>query len=657
MSGDIFYVLRIRIKSDILILVSGSRAAEKAGDQTGIRARGYNHILLKGIRDMALPIIGVVFGPIIMLLASVFLLQHKGRKVLVIVSAILFLFTALNQLLLPLELLLISVPQILWKLLTLATAAALFLFAIRDKHYDISILAFIQILALILTEILISPNEPVTFLQFDAEGKLLLFAGAVIIAMILPLVLFHPKSPLLQQGMRTKSGVAGIFLWMAAFAGMLSARSVTALFLFAQWAYLGNLFLRKAFGEPKKRQLLPVLQQLVLTLWIVTSGFIYMHKGTPAISGLTEGGITAGLISALVILFVFTMGVLIPEKSLTENSCRWPVSVVGLSMTLFSLLVPFSVLLKFRALFLNLDHKLAAPAVFLGALLMAANAYHAACARSDEELVSHLLLFVSGWAVISVFSGLEGVFFTVGYVIAAAMTFAFLFACSSILHSGELPEAAELPYSPALLKFKSIIPLLFLLPPFTCALPGLVVMPMLVEYGLALLFAVIGLVLFMAVIIRWALPLLRARKNTAREGTPLTGVFKYLLPVFFIFVLAANLLSGPIYRYLQKHPQPKGNQSAVDLGTYVDLSGILLPSGLNAGMIFLGFSAVVLIVLVIVSGFRPGETSHEKPANAVIPYSLTAWLPAGIRIPLWIRAAWITTATLLVGVALSCLKG
>lgn len=605
---------------------------------------------------MAFSIVGVVFGPLLMLLVSVFLLQNKGRKILVIASGILFLFAALYQLLQPAEPLWIHIPQIIWKLLTLATAAILFLLAIRDKHYDLSALAFIQILVLILTEILLSPDEPAAFLQFDTEGKLLLPTGAFIFVILLPAVLFHPDFQRLQQGKRAKAAYTGIFLWMAAFAGMLCAGSVTGLFLFAQWGYLGNLFLRKAFGEPKKRQLVPVLQQSVMTLWVAASGFIYLNKGTPAITDLTGGGNAAGLLSALVTICVFTMGALVPEKIMTRNSFLQPVSLGGLSMVLFSLLVPFSVFLKFRSLFLHLDHRQTAPVVFLGALLMAANAYYASTTRKDEELVSHLVLFAAGWGIFSAFTGPEGLFFTVGYIMAAAFALAFLFSCVSVQNSVKLSNVAEPSHYSALSNYKTIVLLLFLVPPFSCALPGLVVIPMLEEYGLAMLLAMIGLVLVTAVIVRWALPQLRIRKTSDCEKKALPGVFRYTLPVFLILTVATSLLSGPIYRYLQSQPPAMGALPASDPGIYADLSEMILLPGLNTGSVFLGLSAILLIVLYIIDNISGRRKNHEKPTGAVTPYSLTSWLPAGIRIPVWIRAAWIAAATLLVGVALSCLK-
>jgi hypothetical protein len=608
---------------------------------------------------MALTVIGVVFGPLLVLFAALFLFQDKGRRVCAIASGLLFLLAALYQLLQPVEPLWLHIPQILWKLLTLATAAFLFLLAIRDKHYSLSILAFIQILALTLTEILVSPDEPAVFLQPGAEEKLLFLAGAFIFAVMLPVALMRPEFQQPKKGRHTKSGYMGIFLWMAAFAGILCARSMTGLYLFAQWGYLGSLFMRKAFGEPKKGQLLPVLQQSAMTLWIVASVFIYLDRGTIAMADLAEGGFTTGLLSVVALLFVLTMGVLIPEQRISGNRFLWPSSIMGLSMILFSLLVPFSVLLKFRSIFLNLDHNLAAPAVFLGALLMAANAYYAGEARRTEELLSHLTLFVSGWGVISAYTGMEGVFFSVGYILAAAIAVAFLYICISVQKDGEQQGEAGLRCYPAgaLARFMAIIPLLFLLPPFSCALPGFAIMPMMSEYGLAILVAAAGLVLMTAVLVRWVLPMLRAEKASNGEKHVSKGIYRFILPGFFIVTIVVNLLSEPIYRYLQSQPLPMGAWRAAYLENYTELSGMVHLFGLNPGSAFLGLSLILLMMLYLVTGKGFQGKGHINAEGSVTPYSLTSWLPAGFNIPLCIRAAWITSATLLVGVALSCLKG
>lgn len=616
---------------------------------------GQNCILLKGIQDMAFPIIGVVFIPLLMLLASVFLLQNKRRRALVIITGILFLITALYQLLLPLELFWLSVAQVTWKLLTLVTASFLFLFAIRDRQYILSTLSFIQILALILTEILISPNEPAAYLQFDAPGKLLLLTGAFLLAVMLPAVLLLPKFQSTLKAGPSKSFCAGLFLWMAAFAGMLCARSVTGLYLFAQWAFLGNLFLRRAFGEPKNPGVFPILQQAVLTLWIGASGFLYLERGTLEIPELTAGAPTDGLLLAFVILFVFMTGVLVPEKRLTGNTSKRPVSAVGLFLMLFSLLVPFAVLLKFRPLLQGLDQRLTAPAVFLGALVMAANAYHAGAARSYQDFLSHSVLFVSGWGVLSAFTRLEGVFFSVGYIMAATLALAFLFAYMPENDCEKQLDNA--PLAPAMRNGIVLVSLLFLLPPFCGALPGLAVMPMLKDYGFSMLFAGMGLVMMSAAVFRRILPLLGMQRSPGGETKPKRGGVGYLRLVLLIGAIVVSLLSEPIYRHLQSQGTAAGLPHAADFAVFADLAWFVRPLGLSAGSVFLGLSLILLVVLYFVSGTGRKEQVQERPAGAIAPYTLTSWLPAGIRFHLWIRAAWITAATLLVGVALSCLKG
>ena len=598
----------------------------------------------------------VVFGPLLIMIAMVLISPGKGHRVLGIVFGILFFLVSLYPLVQPTEYYWVSIPQIFWKLLTLATAAVLFLLASRDKRYGLSVLVFVQILALILTEILISPDEPATFLQLEAEGRLLLPAGALIAAIMVPLIIKHPLFK--RSNRQTKAGYAGIFFWMAAFAGMLCVRSITGLYLFAQWGCLGNLLLGKAFGEPKKKSFVPVLQQGVLSLWMVASILIHLNKGT-LISDLTGDSVTAGLLSVLVLIFVLTMGNLIPEKWMTQRSFLWPVPMMGLSMLLFSLLVPFSVLLKFRPLLLHLDHKLAAPAVFIGALLMAANAYVAGLARKDEQLVSHLVLFVSGWGIISAYTSLEGAFFSTGYMVAAALTLAFFYTCIWAEKAEEAQAEVQLPNRPevSFVRYKAIAALLFLLPPFTCACVGFIILPVMSGFGVGMLVAAAALVFMTVVIVRWVLDLFREQRISVRSNQAKSRVIKFILPAFLAFAAIINLLSGTVYRYLHNQQLAAGALPAEQVTEYTELTGFAHLFGLNSGILFLGFSLIVLVALVIVTAISNRKESYDHHKGTVVHYSLTSWLPAGIRIHLWIRAAWITAVTLLVGVALSCLKG
>ncbi|MBP7174814.1 MAG: hypothetical protein KBA53_01180 [Thermoclostridium sp.] len=605
---------------------------------------------------MAISSIVVVFVPLLMLVAAVLISPGKGHRLLAILSGILFFAISLYPLLDPAEYHWIHIPQIFWKLLTLATAAALFLLVTRDKRYGLSVLVFLQIIALVLIEILISPDEPATFLQLEAEGRLLLPAGALIIAIMVPFIVSLPQFK--RSNRQTKAGYAGVFLWMAAFAGMLCVRSISGLYLFAQWVCLGHLFIGKAFGGPKKKSFVPVLQQCVLTLWMVASVLICLDKGT-LISELTGGNATAGLLSVLVLFFVLTLGKLIPEKWMSQSSSLWPVPMMGLPMLLFSLLMPFSVLLKFRPLLLHIDHKLAAPAVFIGALLMAASAYSAGLARKDEELVSHLALFVSGWGLISAFTSLEGAFFSTGYMVAAALTLTFFYTCIWAPKAGKTPAGQDLTNGAeaAFTGHKAIAALLFLLPPFTCATVGFVIFPVMSGYGLSLLVAVASFVFMTAVIVRWLLELLRKLRTSVGSNQTKPGTFSYVLPVFLALTAAVNLLSGTLYRFLQNQQAASGALLAAEIAEYTKLTGFGHLLGLNSVSIFLGLSLLVMVAFVIFTITSCRKKNHDHQAGTVIHYSMTSWLPAGIRIHLWIRAAWIAAATLLVGVALSCLKG
>lgn len=609
---------------------------------------------------MTLTVIGVVIGPLLLMLVAVFVLQGKGRQSVLIISGILFFLTALFQFFYPGDMGFISVPQVLWKLLTLLTVMVVFIITMRDRQFMASTLIFIQVLVLILMEISSSPDEPILFLQLQADGKLLFLVGAFIFAVSLPVILQHSNRRFQQvklQDKRIREYYAGLFLLMAAFAGVLSAKSITGLFLFSQWAYLANDCLQKAFGQQgvKKGQITPILQQFALTMWIVVWALMCRNNGSLAVEDLTGIGPASGLILVLIFLAVFVTGKLIPEKWMTKPFSAFPVPVAGVSRLLFSLLIPFSVLLKFRPLILTVDNRLVSLVVFLGSLLMAANAYYAGVSRRSEEIPSHMVLFVSGWGIVSAFTGgLEGIFFAYSYITATGVAIAFLYNRFSAQNSVEGSDGGQ--QAPQYLILLTIVTLiLFIFAPFTSSLLSLVIIQIMSAHALAMLLAVLGIILIMAVIIRWLLELMPSGKKPVTEKR-IPDAAKVILPFFFAVMTGLNLLPGTIYRYLQSQPLAMGVQSAADLEKYADLPGIIDLFKLGTGSIF-----VVLSIVVVVSSFfvlvPSGRKTHEiEQSRDISSYSLTAWLPSELRIALWIRAAWIMTVTLLVGVGLSCLK-
>lgn len=610
-----------------------------------------SRILMKGIQTMTLTLIGLLFGPLLIMTITMFFLQDKGRRYILTASGIIFFLTALYLLILPHGQALFHIPQILWKFLTLGTVGFLFFKAIRDRRYLLSTLSALQLVILILSEILLSPDEPAEFLWLQMDGKLLFITGAFLVSMILPIFCFNHKA---SDNRASRECLVGIFFMMAAFTGILSARSLTGLFLFAQWGYLGSSYMNRAFGEPQKERLIPLLQQLSLTVWIGASVLVYAGKGTMLVEEMMSTGGVSGLFVALVFLFIFSMGLLIPEKHMLREVLSWPSSLMGLWMLLFSLLSPFSVLFKFRMLFLYNVHNLAAAAVSLGALLMVANAFYAGNAKSDQEGLTHMVLFVSGWGIVSLFTGLEGAFFSVGYILAAAIAIAFLYCSNCCLQSGQPSGDTELSNTGILSVLKAIVLGLFLFAPFNLAMLSHVYIRLMQRYGLAMLFVTVGLVVMAADILCRLLPLLHIRKTS--ENHTLTGVSRVILPILLIAVIAVNLLGGPIYRLLQSQLLAEDIWFDPSFDAFTGLENILPMSGLNDGILYMGLSLAVLVTgCIFVAAARRRRGIDERTEERTL-YSLTTWLPSGIRISPWIRAAWITAATLLVGVALSCLR-
>lgn len=595
---------------------------------------------------MALTLIGFVFGPLLMMAITIFLFQDKGRRIFLAASGILFFMAALYPLLSPQAFLFLHIPQIVWKFLTLGTVGLLFLQAVRDKHAFLSLLSAVQMVILILSEILLSPDEPVVFLRLQMEERLLLLAGAFLVAVFLSVMACGNSAP--NSGyLASRRCLAGIFIMMSAFSGLLCARSLTGLFLFAQWGYLGNHLINRAFCGSDKRQFIPVLQQLALTAWIAAAMFIYAGTGTMLAEELRGAGEISGLIAVLVFLLVFSLGLFIPEKRMLREILTWPVPVMGLWMLLFSMLVPFSVLLKFRLLFAEVGHNLASVAVSLGALMMAANAFYAGNAQKDQESITHMVLFVSGWGVIGVFTGLEGAFFSVSYILAAAVAFAFMYCYVFCFRPAEDSGVSETRVAAALAWLRSIISGLFVFMPFTLATLCLVYIRLMSGYGVAMLFTTAGLVILAAGVLRRLL-----LPRAATENHAPAGIYGVILPLILAAVVAVNLLAAPIYRLLQSQPLAMGVWPAADLE---ELVGIGKNSPLNAGFVYMGISFAVLATGCFFTAAIRRSRGASEQTGVFAPYSLISWLPSGLHIDMWIRAAWITAATLLVGVALSCL--
>lgn len=613
---------------------------------------------------MELTVFGTVFGPLLLMLVALSILQGKGKKALMILSGILYCMAALFLLVGSSPV--ISVPQLLWKLLTLATVAVLFLISIRDKHYGLSVLFFVQAFTLVITEILISPGEPEIFLQVQHEEKLLFLTGAFILSISLPILLQHVSQyveTLERKKKRENDCNIGILLMMASFAGLIASSSMTGLFLFGQWACLAGRFLRRAFRRQdiKRRSPVPLLQQTVLTLWIIVTTFIQSNIGLPVMSELDGIKNTTGPMAVFVVLTVIVMGSSIPDKMIAKSYDGFPVSVTGLSMILFSLLTPFTVLLKFRPLLTSIDKNLIYPIVLLGGLVMAANGFYAGLSRDGGKILSHMVLFVAGWGIVSVFTGPDGIHFSIGYIVATAVSIAFLFSCISAGATISIREDDDTTVSRTgsgrmLRIFGVAALLLFIFVPFASSLLGVSFVMLMTEYALAMLPAAAGVVLMLCVIVRWVLILLQIPTDTEETGRKPQGIPILLLSAFFIAVVVVNLLPGPIYRYLQGFSSQTAAFSGADLSQFTGIAGITDVYLSGSGGIYFGLSIIIPAVLLLILRRRVNDPQPVEKPPVVYPDSLFPWASSDKTMILLIRAAWVTTIIILLGVSLSCLK-
>jgi hypothetical protein len=203
---------------------------------------------------MGFIVLGVVLGPVVLLLISFLIPQGRASRIFVEISAVLFFLSAVYLFINPASHVdCFYLPHIVWKLIALLTTVFVFVVSLLDKHYIISVLTFIQSITLAVFEIFNSPQEAVPFLSFNYDGKVLLLAGSFIMAFFIPITLIYLKKYFSQKKsvkIQEKQIEAGILLLMAAFAGLAAANSVTGLFLFCQWMYIAiGLFLLKKMAH------------------------------------------------------------------------------------------------------------------------------------------------------------------------------------------------------------------------------------------------------------------------------------------------------------------------------------------------------------------------------------------------------------------------
>lgn len=115
---------------------------------------------------MGFIVLGVVLGPVVLLLISFLIPQGRASRIFVEISAVLFFLSAVYLFINPASHVdCFYLPHIVWKLIALLTTVFVFVVSLLDKHYIISVLTFIQSITLAVFEIFNSPQEAVPFLS------------------------------------------------------------------------------------------------------------------------------------------------------------------------------------------------------------------------------------------------------------------------------------------------------------------------------------------------------------------------------------------------------------------------------------------------------------------------------------------------------------
>ncbi|NLG89501.1 MAG: hypothetical protein GX494_09890 [Clostridiaceae bacterium] len=615
-------------------------------------------------------VLGVVFGPVVLLLISFLIPQGKASRIFIEISAVLFFVTAVYLFVAPSSNMFnLYIPHIVWKLITLLTAVFILVRSILDKHYIISVLAFTQSIILAVFEILNAPEEAVPFVSFNYDGKVLLVAGSCITAFFVPVTLIYLKKYFSQKKAvkkQEKQVEAGILLLMAAFAGLAAANSFTGLFLFWQWMYIAVRLILRAFqsSERKTAAVVLVVQQAALTVWMASIPFIYQKTGSVYINSLDAGfGESRVVVAVMAFALTIVSGCLIPDKNIWQDYFSVPAPVSGIITLIMSVLSPVAVLLKFGFLFTGLNNIILTLVIIFGSLIMAGGAYYSCVSRKAAQILQGILMSAAGWGITTVFVSRESMFFTVGYTAVSSITITFLFACITILEYIKGTQDVEQMYNlhkemPEMAFFMSAAMLLFLFAPFYSALQRLLYVRFLAENPVSMLLTVTALVLVSAVIFRWLSVLLSAGDKTSIERDAYPDVFRVILPLFFVFTVAANLSFGSIYRYFRQQPIPMGSLAAENIETYSELEGFLYMLKPGKGLIYaVGVIVVLAACFYILQRFgKADKYTGNTDSRVFYHYSLTAWIPAWVNPGLILRAAWISLAAIIAGVALSCLK-
>lgn len=359
---------------------------------------------------MDLMVLCLMLVPLLLFFISMFS-GGKGTRLIVAVSGIFFLICTLVMFIIP-NLINVAIPVLLWRILLLLTVFFIFLRSIRDKHYIISVLTFIQAIILVLFEIIFSPGEPERFLYINYKERLLLLLGAVVIISFIPFIFYYLKKYSDNPLDKLKQFSMGFVLLLSSFAGLISAKSMTGLFLFWQLQYISGYLLLKIFGYAEEKKTFPkiisYIQQAALVLFLSVTVVAYEITGSLAMEDFILGfGKISELMAFIIFMSAIIMGLLIPENYIPWFDSSRAVPIAGLYLIIFSLIVPYGVLLKFHPLFQELFNGAISLMVLYGSLLVFAGAYFALLYYKNRHSILSMIMCISGLAVATVFKGLQ----------------------------------------------------------------------------------------------------------------------------------------------------------------------------------------------------------------------------------------------------------
>lgn len=357
---------------------------------------------------MELMVLALVFIPMILLLIAL-LFGGKTFRSSLIVSSVIFLVTSIVLYFYP-SIIIIKFPVLFWKFFSLLTVFLIFFYSTRDKHHFISILTMFQAFMLIIFEISFSPAEPSVFLSLNHKELLLVLSGGFIIITFIPFIVYCYRKRCGDASSKQKRRfIAGFLFMLSSFAGLISAQSMTGLFLFWQFQYISTYFFLRSNEcvHDKRTKFVPYIQQAALTLFLASNIITYEATGSLAMQNFSVGfGPMSGLTAVVIFMTIILMGLLIPEYYLLRfnffENIPLP-SLTGMYLIIVSIIMPYGILRKFMPLFQNLNKGLITLFVLYGAILVFAGAYYALVYKRNKYSLNTTILCIAGLGVATSF--------------------------------------------------------------------------------------------------------------------------------------------------------------------------------------------------------------------------------------------------------------